>query len=126
MIKNKIIISLIFLNLAGCASIQNGIQTVQKYWPKDHDPVMFDRALSISMDIDALNCDNPNFDDLIYKSHFLARYAELRKDPQYENLNGLHQHFEKLKSNPKKIFCTFGKTTAKDRMNIVLTSWSKR
>lgn len=120
---NKILLSLIFvLSLPGCSTIQ----TIQKYWPKPHDPVMFDKALTISIAVDAIDCDKPEFTDLIYKSHFLARYAELRNDPQTENLKGLHQHFEKLKSNPKKVFCTFGKATAKDRINVVITSWSKR
>jgi hypothetical protein len=121
-IKNSIIILILLLHITGCSSIE----TIQKYWPKDHDPVMFDRALTISIAIDAIDCDKPEFTDLIFKSHFLARYAELRRDPQAENLKGLHQHFEKLRSNPKKIFCTFGKTTAKERIAVVITSWSKR
>ena len=123
---NKLFLGLLFFLVTGCSTIQSGVDTVKKYWPRDHDPVMFERALSLSIDIEAIDCDKPEFNDLIFKSMFLARYAELRRDPQTENLKGLHQHFEKLKSNPKKIFCTFGKTTAKDRISVVITSWSKR
>jgi len=123
---NKVLFCLLILLLPSCSTFQSGVETVQKYWPRAHDPIMFDHALTISIAIDNIDCDKPEFNDLIIKSMFLSKYAELRKDPQTDNLKGLHQHFEKLKSNPKKIFCTFGKTTAKDRINVVLTTWSKR
>ncbi len=123
---NKLFLGLIFFLITGCSSIQSGVDTVKKYWPRDHDPVMFERALSLSIDIDAIDCDKPEFNDLIFKSMFLARYAELRRDPQTENLKGLHQHFEKLKSNPKKIFCELGKKTALQRLDVAINAWRKR
>ncbi len=112
--------------IAGCSTLQSGVEKIQTYWPKDHDPVMFEKALKVAVSIDQLNCDQPEFGTVISDASFLAKYAELRKDPQSDNLKGLHQHLEKLKANPKKVFCELGKTTAKQRINITVTTWSKR
>lgn len=123
--KKIIIISAITL-LSGCSTIQSGVDTVKKYWPKDHDPVMFDKVVEINIAVENLNCESPDYSELVPKTIRLSRYAQLRNDPQAENLKGLENHILKLKGSNNKVFCELGKKTALQRLDVVVNSWRKR
>jgi len=123
---NKLLLGLIFFLITGCSTIQTGVDTVKKYWPRDHDPVMFDKVVEIHIAIENLNCDQPDYSDLIPKTIRLSRYAELRNDPQAENIKGLEAHIIKLKSSTNKIFCELGKKTALQRLDVAINAWRKR
>jgi hypothetical protein len=123
---NKIFLGLIFFLITGCSTIQSGVDTVKKYWPRDHDPVMFDKVVEINIAIENLNCESPDYTELVPKVIRLARYSELRNDPQAENLKGLEAHVLKLRSSTNKIFCELGKKTALQRLDVAINAWRKR
>lgn len=122
----KIILSFAIVSLTGCSTIQSGVDTVKKYWPKDHDPVMFDKVVELHLAIENLNCENPDYTELLHRSVRLSRYAELRNDPQAENLKGLNSHLQKMKTNTNKVFCDLGKKTALQRIDVAINAWRKR
>jgi hypothetical protein len=45
----KLLALLFVISLSGCTTID----TVKKYWPRDHDPVMFNQLVTASIAIDA-------------------------------------------------------------------------
>jgi hypothetical protein len=108
--------------LSSCAVVA----TVQKYWPRDHDPVMFETLVVIEQELDAIDCKNPNWSKVQYEAKKLDRYATLRDDPQRENLQGLNKHIEKLSSNKNPVFCDLGKKTGKQRIEAALNAWKGR
>jgi hypothetical protein len=122
----KILVGVFIVLLTGCSTIQSGVDTVKKYWPRDHDPVMFDKVVELHIAIENLDCEHPNFTEIVSKSIRLTRYAELRNDPQAENLKGLESHLQKLKSSTNKIFCDLGKRTAIQRLDVAINAWRKR
>lgn len=123
---NKLLLGLILFLITGCSTIQSSIDTVKKYWPRDHDPVLFDKVVELHIAIENLNCEHPDYSDLVPKSIRLTRYAELRNDPQAENLKGLENHIIKLRGNTNKIFCELGKKTAIQRLDVAINAWRKR
>lgn len=118
--------SLIFaaslLVLSGCSTID----TVKKYWPRNHDPVMFNQLVSVDIAVEAVNCDNPNWQAVQPLTKQLAKYSEWRHDPQYENMKGLDAHIERMTKGGSKIFCELGKKTAKQRIDTARSAWEKR
>lgn len=123
---NKLLLGFIFFLITGCSTIQTGVDTVKKYWPRDHDPVMFDKVVELHIAIENLNCEHPDYSELVPKAIRLSRYAELRNDPQAENIKGLENHIIKLRSNTNKIFCELGKKTAIQRLDVAINAWRKR
>lgn len=115
----KIILILGFVSLTGCS-------TIEKYWPRDHDPVMFNHLVSLDVEIERQDCSNPNWTSVEVAAEKLARYSEWRKDPQSENMRGLQKHITKLSQNTNKVFCDLGKKTAKQRINAAKSAWEKR
>lgn len=112
----------IVVMLQGCASVA----VVKKYWPRDHDPVMFSNLVSLDIAIDNVNCEKPDWSAAISSSKHLAQYAEWRKDPQSENILGLHKHLEKMGQGGSKVFCELGKKTSTQRINAVRSAWESR
>ena len=122
----KILLVFLVSTLTACSTIQSGVDTVKKYWPRDHDPVMFDKVVELNIALENLNCEQPDYTEIIPKAIRLARYSELRNDPQAENMKGLENHLLKLKSNSNKVFCELGKKTAVQRINVAIQAWRKR
>lgn len=108
--------------LSGCAVVG----TVKKYWPRSHDPVMFNQLANVDYQIETVNCDKPEWDKIIPTSAVLVRHAEWRGDPQTENLKGLHAHIEKMNKGGSKMFCELGKKTAKQRIEAAKSAWEGR
>jgi hypothetical protein len=119
--KVILVLSVSFL-LSGCAAIA----TVKKYWPRDHDPVMLNALVTVEQDLDAVDCKKPNWDKVLYETRRLDRYAELRGDPQRDNLQGLYKHIEKLSTSTNPVFCDLGKKTGKQRIDAALSAWRGR
>jgi hypothetical protein len=118
----KIILGLSILLLSGCSTIQE----VKKYWPKDHDPVMFNHLVSADISIEHQNCEQPSWDKVLPVTEQLSKYAEWRKDPQTDNLKGLHLHIERMNKGGSKMFCEIGKKTAKQRIEAAKSAWEGR
>lgn len=108
--------------LSGCAAVD----TVKKYWPKPHDPVMFAQLVQLDIVVERQNCDAPAWSSITLMSENLARYVEWRGDPQAENLRGLHNHIERLSKGGSKTFCELGKRTARQRIEAAKSAWEGR
>jgi len=115
----KIILAVVVVALAGCS-------TVQKYWPRAHDPVAFQQLVSIDIAVERVDCERPDWVGVVQTTEQLAKNAAWREDPQAANLQGLHQHAVKMSSNNNKTFCEFGKKTAQQRINAVKSAWAGR
>lgn len=119
----KIISTLIIsLTLSGCASVD----TIKKYWPRKHDPVMFDHLVTLSISVERIDCENPDWSHIVEVSNHLSRYAAWRGDPQADNLKGLLNHAERMSNGGSKTFCTLGKKTATQRIEAARSAWEGR
>ncbi len=119
----RIIVTLLLISqLSACATID----TVKKYWPRKHDPVMFDHLVTLSISIEQINCDNPDWSHIVEVSNHLSRYAQWRGDPQADNLKGLLNHAERMSHGGSKTFCTLGKKTATQRIEATKSAWEGR
>ena len=112
----------IILALSGCATVE----TVKKYWPRAHDPVMFDHLVELSLAINDVNCQNPDWSLAQELSRKLATYTEWRRDPQAENIKGLFNHTERMGRGGSKAFCELGKKTASQRIMAARSAWETR
>lgn len=119
--KKLIIVSSIFL-MSGCSTVDS----IKKYWPRPHDPVMFNQLVAADVAIGHQNCEQPTWGNVAPVTEQLAKYAEWRKDPQAENLKGLHAHVERMSKGGSKTFCEIGKKTAKQRIDAAKTAWEGR
>ena len=113
---------LLALSLNGCTAIY----TVQKYWPRKHDPVMFDHLVTLSIAVEKIDCDKPDWSQIVEVSNHLSRYAQWRGDPQADNLKGLLNHAERMSHGGSKTFCTLGKKTATQRIEAAKSAWEGR
>jgi hypothetical protein len=118
----KLIILAGLLALSGCSTIQD----IKQYWPKPHDPVMFNQLVAADIAIANQNCDAPTWNTVAPITEQLAKYTEWRKDPQATNLKGLHAHVERMSKGGSKTFCDIGKKTAKQRIEAAKSAWEGR
>jgi len=117
---------LIILGLSFSLSACSVIAVVKTYWPRNHDPVMFDTLVVVEQELDAVDCKKPDWSKVHYHVKKLDRYAALRDDPQKENIKGLNNHIEKLSSNTNPVFCDLGKRTGKQRIEAAFSAWKER
>jgi hypothetical protein len=108
--------------LNGCAAVA----TVQKYWPRKHDPVMFDHLVTLSISVEQVNCEKPDWSNIVEVSNHLSRYSQWRGDPQADNLKGLLNHAERMSHGGSKMFCELGKKTATQRIEAAKSAWEGR
>lgn len=118
----KLLIVFFALALTGCAAVD----TVKKYWPRDHDPVMFDYLVTLSVEIDNIDCANPDWSAAIKTADHLTRYAEWRGDPQYDNIRGFATHVRHMSRGGSRTFCELGKTAAEQRIDVARRIWGDR
>lgn len=119
----KLLVVLSVLSLVGCASITD---TVSKYWPRDHDPVVFGQLVEVEMDVEKVNCDSADWSKIVYKVEFISKYTEWRNDPQKDNMNGLYNHVVRMNKGASKTFCELGKKTAQSRIDVTKNAWKGR
>ena len=108
--------------LSGCATVD----TVKKYWPRKHDPVMFDHLVTLSISVEQINCEQPDWSHVVEVSNHLSRYAQWRGDPQADNLKGLLNHAERMSHGGSPRFCELGKKTAVQRIEAARSAWEGR
>lgn len=108
------------------AVMLSGCSTIREYWPRAHDPVLFDHLVRVDVAIDRVDCTQPNWQPAQEQAELLARYAEWRRDPQATNLRGLQQSLVKLGQGGSKIFCELGKKTAHQRTAAARTALEGR
>jgi hypothetical protein len=110
------------------AMMLTGCSTVQKYWPRAHDPVLVDRWVTVEIAVTAVDCSAPTgaWAQVIPHSQHLYVLAEFRADPQTENLRGLWLHTQKMNTTANKTFCELGKKTAQARLAAARSAWAGR
>ena len=118
----KILTVLLVLSLSGCAVVD----TAKKYWPRKHDPVMFDHLVTLSIAVEHINCEQPDWSQIVEVSNHLSRYAVWRGDPQADNLKGLLNHAERMSHDGSPKFCELGKKTATQRIEAARSAWEGR
>jgi len=112
--------------LAACLVLLSGCSTIKEYWPRPHDPVMFDNLVRVDIAIEKVNCEKPDWTAAVAESQQLARYTEWRQDPQRENMKGLAAHTERMSKGGSKVFCELGKKTAAQRIQAARSAWEGR
>ena len=115
----KLILVLSGVYLTGCS-------TIASIWPKPHDPVMFDHAVSIKVKMDQINCSNRDWGDLIDRVHHLKVYTELRNDPQSKAIGQLEEALTKAKGSSNEKFCDSILKLNKTRIEVVQDAWKGR
>ena len=110
------------LLLASCGTVD----TIKKYWPRDHDPVMFAQLVKVDVGLDAVDCQMPLWSFVISDAEILDRYTTWRQDPQQENIHGLNLHIKKISVSKNPTFCDLGKKTAKKRIEAARSAWEGR
>jgi hypothetical protein len=118
----KLLVIFFAVSLSGCATVD----TIKKYWPRDHDPVMFNTLVEINLAINDVNCEQPNWANAQELSRKLATYTEWRRDPQSENIKGLFLHTQRMSKGGSKMFCELGKKTAVQRIAAARSAWETR
>ena len=118
-LKRNLILLSSFVLLTGCS-------TIKEYWPRDHDGAMFKQLVVVQSDIDAVNCDKPDWSKAIDNSKILSLYTEWREDPQRINMKGLYEHTVKMSKSENKVFCELGKKTASGRIDAARKAWGGR
>lgn len=120
--KKYLTIAIMATVLSGCAVTD----TVKKYWPRAHDPVLFDHLVALSVGVETQNCESPAWNNIAPRAEQLAKYAEWRRDPQAENLRGLQKHIDRMSQGGSKGFCELGKKTARQRIEAARTALEGR
>lgn len=116
----------IIVSLNGCATVD----TIKKYWPRSHDPVMFNHLVELDRMLESVDCNKQDWGDdwrlIEVGSAHLARYTEWRQDPQAENIKGLHSHTVRMGKGGSQKFCELGKKTATQRIEAAKSAWEGR
>ena len=100
--------------------------TIKQYWPRAHDPVMFNQLVLTDIAIAHVDCERPDWRPAQESSEQLAQYAEWRRDPQTENLKGLQAHTGRMANGGSRMFCELGKKTAAGRIQAAKSAWEGR
>ena len=116
---NKLLIILSLVLLSGCT-------TIQKYWPKPHDPVLLNYLVITDNELRKVDCTSANWSKVISQTELMVVYVNWRQDPQQENIVGLHNHAIKMSHGGSKIFCEIGKKTAEQRIEAAKSAWGGR
>ena len=104
----------------------SGCSTIKEYWPRPHDPVMFNQLVAADVAIEKQNCERPTWAEVHPIVEQLAKYSEWRHDPQATNLRGLEKHVDRMSKGGSKVFCEIGKKTAKQRIDAAKSAWEGR
>lgn len=118
----KRLILILAVCLGGCSTISE----LTQLWPKPHDPVMFDQAVSVKLALDKMNCDDKNWNDVEYKIQHLKVYSELRNDPQAKSIGQMQEAVARAKASDKKLFCESILKFNKTRIDVVIDAWKGR
>jgi uncharacterized protein YceK len=115
----KLVLLIAIVALTGCSSIK-------KYWPRSHDPVLFDHLVAVDIAVEQVDCDKADWNKVRAAALHLNRYAEWRQDPQAENLKGLSAHADRMAKGGSKAFCEIGKKTGRARIEAAKSAWEGR
>lgn len=117
------LISLTFaMALSGCSL------AIPFIMPRAHDPVMFSDAVDIKLLLAATSCDDKQYkwNELLEKTDRLKVYTDLRKDPQADNIKGLHEAVGKAKNSSNAYFCRSVLELQRKRIDAAIEAWRGR
>jgi hypothetical protein len=121
--KNLINSVLIATLLSGCAAVN----TVKKYWPRDHDPALASAYVTAKLDTERLSCaDKTNWAPVIYKAEWLNEYAKFREDPQQESTASIVENLNKGRTTQSERACEIWLDLVKQRLVVLNKAWSGR
>jgi hypothetical protein len=115
----RLVLTVAMVALSGCS-------TIKEYWPRAHDPVLFNQLVTTDIAIRHVDCERPDWAIAHSATEQLAQYAEWRNDPQTTNLKGLLAHTERMSRGGSKVFCELGKKTAGQRIEAAKSAWQGR
>ena len=118
----KFILLIGIISLSGCSTLQD----LKQYWPRDHDPVMFNHLVTTDIAIKRIDCEKADWTIAHRNAEVLSQYTEWRKDPQTANMKGLYAHTERMSKGGSKMFCELGKKTAEQRIETAKLAWQGR
>lgn len=114
-----LITSILVLGLTGCG-------TIEKYWPRDHDPALVTAFVNVDTKLDKVQCGTKQgLDDVISDADWLNRYATFRKDPQKDATKTLLDNLKKAKSSSEAA-CVRWVNLSKISMKVIQKSWEGR
>lgn len=112
------------------AILLTGCSTIAELWPKAHDPVMFDRIISVQIKMDRVDCAEKdvkwNWTQLLDELNHLKVYTEVRKDPQATNIAQLEEATNKAFNSKNEVFCKSIISLNKTRIKVVEDAWRGR
>jgi len=110
------------------AVMLTGCSTLQKYWPRAHDPQLVRLWVDTQIALNKVDCSaaDRGWHRVSESADTLALYAEFRRDPQAENVKGLAQHADKMNRGGSPAFCELGKKTAEGRLSAARKAWEGR
>lgn len=118
--KNLINSVLLVVLLTGCA-------TVQKYWPRAHDPALAQSYVSTKLGVTDLSCsDKTNWTKTESEARWLKEYAEFRDDPQKDSAAAIVENLTKAKNTESEKACEIWLNLVKQRLVVLNKAWSGR
>lgn len=117
--KNLINSVLLVVLLTGCS-------TLDKYWPRPHDPALAQAYVSTKMGMDNIDCEHRDLWTTVeYQAKWLDEYAVFRNDPQRENTKAIVDNLDKASTASPKA-CETWLRLAKQRLVVINKAWSGR
>lgn len=116
----KLVIALItVIALSGCS-------TIEKYWPRDHDPAMVTKYVDLEVKLTKVDCaSKEGFDGAIKDADWLNRYLNFRGDPQKDSAKLILDNLQKA-STSSEAACKRWVNLTNINMNIVKKAWEGR
>ena len=106
--------------------VLSGCSTIQKYWPRAHDPALAQSFVTTKLAIEKLQCDTRDgFEEADRNARWLEAYATFRDDPQLESTKGLVTTINKAWASSDKV-CEHWVKLTKERLQVLDKAWSGR
>lgn len=112
----KILVLFAAISLSACSFIM----------PVPHDGALFDRLVTVHIEVNKLSCDDRNWDKAIADVNHLKVYAELRGDPQAENIKNMEAALTKAQASKSVAFCQSALKLQQTRIKVVEGAWKGR
>lgn len=111
---------LIVISLSGCT-------TVQKYWPRPHDPALAQAYISAKIGVDEIDCtDKSDWSTVEYQARWLNEYARFRSDTQQESTQAIVDNLTKARVTASPKACEIWLNLVKQRLVVLDKAWSGR
>ena len=115
------------INIILLAVMMTGCATIQKYWPRPHDPALAQSYVTTKLGIESISCDDKtNWSNVEYQARWLQEYTEFRNDPQKESAAAVVINLKKAKDTSSEKACNIWLDLVKQRLVVLNKAWSGR